>query len=142
MKPTTRFRILEYLRKHETASVSELSMLMGLSGANIRHHLSLLKLNALIECVGMRKEGRGRPKQVFGLSRRVLGDGLDSLSGNLLSLWMDGLPEKMRDAGLRSLGERLAGGVESGGTILKQVAGTVAKLNELHYKSRWEAAAA
>jgi predicted ArsR family transcriptional regulator len=142
MKPTTRFRILEYIRKHQTASVRELSALMGMSGANVRYHLSLLVSNDLIESVGIRKEGRGRPRQVFGLSRKVLGDGLDSLSGNLLSLWMGSIPEGMKEAGLRSLAERLAGVAESSGSILKQVAGTIARLNELHYQSRWEAAAA
>ncbi len=142
MKPTTRFRILEYIRKYQTASVRELSALMGTSGANIRHHLTLLESNDLIERVGMRKEGRGRPRQVFGLSRRVLGDGLDNLSGNLLALWMGSTPDEMREAGLRSLAERLAGTGETSRPGLKQVAGTVARMNELRYQARWEASAA
>ncbi|MGA2505718.1 MAG: helix-turn-helix domain-containing protein [Anaerolineales bacterium] len=142
MKPTTRFQILEYIRKYQTASVRELSALMGTSGANIRHHLTLLESNDLIERVGMRKEGRGRPRQVFGLSRRVLGDGLDNLSGNLLALWMGSTPDEMREAGLRSLAERLAGTGETSRPGLKQVAGTVARMNELRYQARWEASAA
>jgi predicted ArsR family transcriptional regulator len=55
VKPTTRFRILEYIRKYQTASVRELSSVMGMSGANIRHHLSLLESNDMVEAVGMRK---------------------------------------------------------------------------------------
>ncbi len=142
MKPTTRFRILEYIRKYQTASVRELSALLGMSGANIRHHMSLLESNDLVESVGIRKEGRGRPRQVFGLSRRVLGDGLDTLSGNLLSLWMEALPGEKQEEGLKSLALRLAGQWEPSQPVMKQVMSTVAKLNELHYQARWEAGAA
>ena len=142
MKPTTRFRILEYIRKHQTASVRELSTLMRLSGANIRHHLSLLASNDLIEAVGMRREGRGRPKKVYGFSRRVLGDGLDILSENLLEVWEESIPEEKLDGELMSLAKRLAGFVESNTQEIKRVTATVAKLNELRYQSRWEASAA
>jgi predicted ArsR family transcriptional regulator len=142
MKPTTRFRILEYIRKHQTASVRELSTLMRLSGANIRHHLSLLASNDLIEAVGMRREGRGRPKKVYGLSRRELGDGLDILSDNLLEIWEEGIPEEELDGELMSLAKRLAGYVESNTQEIKLVTATVAKLNELSYQARWEASAA
>ncbi len=142
MKPTTRFRILEYIRKYQTASVRELSALLGMSGANIRHHLSLLESNDLIESVGNRKEGRGRPRQVYGLSRRVLGDGLDSLADNLLDLWAENMEEGDREASLRSLARRLAGDPEASKLVMKRVMGTVARLNELRYQARWEAAAA
>jgi len=142
MKPTTRFRILEYIRKYQTTSVRELSSVMGMSGANIRHHLSLLESNDLVEAVGMRKEGRGRPRQVFGLSRRVLGDGLDTLSGSLLSLWLEGTSDEKHEAVLKSLASRLAGSVEPSLPVMKQVMGTVARLNELHYQARWEAGSA
>jgi predicted ArsR family transcriptional regulator len=66
MKPTTRLRILDHIRKYQTASVKEMSIQMGMSGANIRHHLAVLENNDLIEVVGMRQEGRGRPRQVYG----------------------------------------------------------------------------
>jgi predicted ArsR family transcriptional regulator len=141
MKPTTRFRILEYLQKYQTASVRELSALVATSGANIRHHLSLLKSNDLIEIVGIRKEGRGRPRQLFGLSQRVLGNGLDNLSGNLLDLWIESIPDEMRETGLRSLAERLAGKIELSQPVMKRVVTIVSRLNELHYQARWEASA-
>jgi predicted ArsR family transcriptional regulator len=142
MKPTTRLRILEYIRKYQTASVRELRALMGMSGANIRHHLSILESNDLIEIVGMKNEGRGRPRQVYGLSQRVLGDGLDNLSGNLLAIWMGSMSGEKRKASLRSLAERLAGRVEPSIPAMKRVVGTIARLNDLRYQARWEASAA
>lgn len=142
MRPTTRLRILDHIRKYQTASVRELSTLMGMSGANIRHHLALMESNDLIEIVGMQKEGRGRPRQVYGLSRRVLGDGLDKLSGNLFDLWLSGTQDDKREMNLRSLAERMAGNTEPNLPVMKRVTLTVARLNELHYQARWEASAA
>jgi predicted ArsR family transcriptional regulator len=141
MKPTTRLRILEYIRKYQTASVKELSAQMGKSGANIRHHLAMLESNDLIEIVGVRIEGRGRPRQVYGISRRVLGDGLDKLSGMLLDLWQSNLPDEKRETGLRFLAQRLAGETDLSLPIMKRLVRTVAGLNELRYQAHWEASA-
>ena len=142
MKPTTRLRILDHFRKHQSASVRELSRLLGMTGANIRHHLAVLESNDLIEIVGQRKEGRGRPMHVYGLSRRVLGDGLDKLAGTLFDVWLDGVADERREKDLRSLAERLAGGAESKAPVMKRLVRAVERLNELHYQARWEASAA
>jgi predicted ArsR family transcriptional regulator len=139
MKPTTRFRILEYIRKYQVASVRELSVLVGTTGANIRHHLSLLESNDLIEIIGTQNEGRGRPRQVYGLSRRVLGDGLDNLSGNLLTLWIGDARSEVREASLKALAERLSGSIDPNFPIMRRITWTVASLNEFHYRARWEA---
>ena len=142
MKPTTRLRILAHFRKHQTASVRELSHFLGMSGANIRHHLAVLESNDLIEIVGQRKEGRGRPLHVYGLSRRVLGDGLDKLAGTLLDIWLGGAADEGREAGLRSVAEQLAGVTDAKVPVMKRLARAVERLNELHYQARWEASAA
>ncbi len=142
MKPTTRLRILDHFRKNQTASVRELSHLMGMTGANVRHHLAVLESNGLIEVVGLRKEGRGRPMQVYGLSRRVLGDGLDTLAGALLDAWLGEAADGKREAGLRSVAERLAGVTDATVPVMKRLIQAVARLSELHYQARWEASAA
>jgi predicted ArsR family transcriptional regulator len=144
MKPTTRLRILDYIRKYQAASVKELSQILGMTGANIRHHLSLLESNDLIEVVAHRQEGRGRPMQVYGLSRRVLGDGLDELAGALLEVWLGAATDKGMDAGLKSVAEKLSGVPDTGipvtGTsVMQRLARTIERLNELRYQARWEA---
>jgi DNA-binding transcriptional ArsR family regulator len=48
MCPPTRLRILDYLRKQQSASVHELSISMAMTGANVRHHLAVLESNDLI----------------------------------------------------------------------------------------------
>jgi predicted ArsR family transcriptional regulator len=142
VKTTTRLRILDHFRKHQTASVRELSQFMGMTGANIRHHLAVLESNDLIEIVGQRNEGRGRPLNVYGLSRRVQGDGLDRLAAALLDIWLGGASDEIQAAGLQSVAERLAGVTDVKVPVMKQLVRTVERLNELQYQARWEASAA
>ncbi len=142
MRPTTRLKILEHIRKYQTASVRELCTHMGLSGADIRHHLAMLEINDLIEVVGVQQEGRGRPRQVYGLSRRVLGDGLDTLSASMLDIWIVETTPDKQEVYLRSLARKLAGSTDLKQPIMKRVNNTVTSLNRLHYQARWEASAA
>ena len=142
MKPTTRLRILDYFRKHQTASVRELSRSMAMTGANIRHHLAVLESNDLIEGIGQRQDGRGRPMQVYGLSRRVMGDGLDKLAGALLDVWLGGGSDEGREAGLRSVAQRLVGTTEIDSPIMRRLTRTTERMKEFHYQAHWEASLA
>jgi predicted ArsR family transcriptional regulator len=144
MRPTTRLRILDYLRKRQTASVRELSRALAMTGANIRHHLAVLESNDLIEAINRRQEGRGRPVNVYGLSRQVLGDGLDELAGALFDVWLKDAADEVQEAGLRSVARRLTGENLPAPNIPvpQRLALAVDRLNELHYQARWEASAA
>lgn len=143
MKPTTRLHILDHIRKNQSASVKELSLLMGLTGANIRHHLAVLESYELIEVIGQRQEGRGRPNQVFGLSRRVMGDGLGNLAGIILDVWLEEcVTEVELDMGIILVAKKLAGYVDVNTPVMRRLVQTIEKLNELRYQARWEASAA
>lgn len=139
----TRLRILNYIRDRQAASVGELSRFLKLTGANVRHHLGVLESNGLIEIVGRHKEGRGRPAQVYGLSRRVLGDNLDELALALLQNSLAGKDASSRAEILRQLAERLTAGrgAASSGPLVQRVAAAVGWLNAHHYQAHWEAAA-
>ena len=141
MHLTTRLRILEYLRKQETASVGELSRALAMTGANIRHHLAVLEADDLIEVISQRQEGRGRPVNIYSLSRRVLGEGLDELAGAIFEVWLLNATGEAREAGLRSVAMRLGGNIPPGTDIqLPRRLGQMAnRLNEQHYRARWEA---
>jgi predicted ArsR family transcriptional regulator len=143
MHPPTRLRILDYLRKQQTASVRELSRLFLLTGANIRHHLGVLESNALVEVIGQSHAGRGRPKNIYALSRQVLGDGLDGLARATLDAWLRNSTEAELEIGLRSVAMQLAGQTLPGNEIQlkRRLTSLVDRLNELHYQSRWEAGA-
>jgi predicted ArsR family transcriptional regulator len=141
MRMTTRTRILTYLHKKQTASVRELSVVMALTGANIRHHLADLEANGLIEFLSLRREERGRPVNIYGLSRHMLGDGLAELNGAILHVWLKNAPEAALEDGLRSVALQLGGkNLPDVGTMLTlRLARLIERLNELHYQARWEA---
>jgi predicted ArsR family transcriptional regulator len=143
MEQTTRLRILDHIRQRNTASVAELSRLLGMTGANIRYHLAVLEENDLIEVVSKRQDGRGRPMMIYGLSRQSLGDALDKLSSALLDEWFADSHEGERDGNLRALAKRM-GTVficETPATLIKRLTDTNRFLNQLHYQARWEAGA-
>jgi len=141
MRPTTRFRILEYLRKNQTSSGHELSRALGMTGANIRHHLAVLESNGLVESISHRQEGRGRPLKIYGLSRRVVGDGLEDLARTMLDIFVKSQTREAPEVSLRSVALRLAG--ESSPVperqLTRRLNQTIDRLNELHYQARWEA---
>jgi len=143
MRPTTRLRILEYLRKHQAATVHELSLNLGMTGANIRHHLAVLEENELIEVIDIRKEGRGRPANVYRVSHQVLGSGLDVLVEAMIDSWLGNENNETREAALKSMAERLAGRYpqDHASGPLRNLTLTVDRLNELHYQASWEAGA-
>lgn len=144
MRLTTRMRILDYLRKQQTASAVELSLAMALTGANIRHHLAVLEADDLVEVIGKRREGRrGRPVNLYSLSRRVLGDGLDALSDAMLTQWLGGRTQGRRRQALRSVANHLstASPAALNLSLTQRLAATINRLNQLHYQARWEAAA-
>lgn len=143
MHLTTRLRILDYLRKQQTASVGELSRALVMTGANIRHHLAILESNDLIEFLRQRREGRGRPVNIYGLSRRVLGDGLDELAMALLDLWRENSAADELELGLKALALRLGGNDLPDPDLLltHRLIRLMNRLNELHYQARWEAGA-
>jgi len=144
MHLTTRQKILDHIRKYQTTTAGELGRLLGMTGSNIRHHLEILESNVLVEVVGRRREGRGRPANVYGLSRQMLGDGLDELAQALLATSFDKADERTRNTILKSIAERMANREDRFATtsIPQQLTQAVNRLNELHYQAHWEASSA
>jgi predicted ArsR family transcriptional regulator len=139
---TVRQGVFAYLQKHQVASATDISRDLGMTGANARHHLSILAQQGLIEVVGQRTgAGRGRPVKLYGPVRSVLGDNLGRLAGELLSEWLEDLPEDEKEKRLRSLAKRLASGKESdeGAPVTRRLTMTTEQMNKLGYRARWEA---
>jgi predicted ArsR family transcriptional regulator len=141
MCPPTRLRILDYLRKHQTASVYELSSILDMTGANVRHHLGVLESTDLIEVISQRQLGRGRPVNVYGLSRRILGDGLDGLAVAMFAGLLRDAPESEEEERLVSISIHLGGAdkPDRDAPLARRLTSAVDRLNELHYQARWEA---
>lgn len=144
-KTNSRQKILIYLRKQGVATPIEIGKALRLTPANIRHHLSRLLSDGLVEVAGLRSGlARGRPHKTYRLSRLVVGDNLATLADALLSGLLDNLAVEEQFGQLRSLAERLASSpaADKFSQITRRLASAVAMLNQMHYQAHWEAHAA
>jgi predicted ArsR family transcriptional regulator len=142
---TARQKILEHLKKRQSATASHIGRALNMSAANIRHHLSILLSDGRIELYGeTRKIGRGRPVKVYKLSEKILGDNLAFLSSSLMSELLIKSSSTKQQEVLRKIGKRLTdqiGSIDPNSQSTKRLANLVEKLNGLHYQARWEAGA-
>lgn len=137
----TRQRILELLNKRHSASAPELSRTLGMTEANVRHHLAVLERAGQVEVVGeVASGGRGRPTYRYMLTPQAQPHGLDRLAAALLDELGPGRRgEKRRQA----LAERLAGLEEPPhGPPAARLNAAAERLSELGYRAHWEAHAA
>lgn len=142
MKVTARKRILAIIKKHQPTTVSEICVYLNFHPANVRHHLSILKSDRLIEEIGSRpKGGRGRPETIYSISRVFQDQGLENLVTGILCLLKGSLKEDAIDQTLRDLAHRLAenAGDIRNSPITKRLSICVVHLNKLHYQAQWEA---
>ena len=142
--PTARQKIFAYIQKRRSVSAAEIARDLGMTSANARHHLSILKKNGQVEVLGKRAAGTrgGHPIKIYGLSRHILGDGLPSLSHHLLEEMLGSVNARQKASLLSKLGKRLASSCTRGSrptSPMTRLAATVKSLNKLGYQSRWEA---
>ena len=140
---TTRRRILTYLENHPPASAQTISRALRMTTANIRHHLTRLADDHLIEVVQKNTVlGRGRPTLLYGLTHRAAKGDLRQLT---TALWMEllkDLPEEEANRQLHRLAARLLGtDGDSGGSLTQRLYATVRQLRSLDFNARWEARA-
>ena len=139
---TARQKVLAYLKKNRLASAQEIARALHVTPANARHHLRILAADGRVTVVSAGGEGRGRPVKRYGLSAALAGDQLPALLGAVLDEWLGGLSPSKREQALRSLAERMGGTPQAeSAPLMRRLAWTVERLNQLHYQARWEAGA-
>ena len=133
---TTRQKVLAFLTRTRTASVSEISRALKMSAANVRHHLRILVSDGRLELAsGREHEGPGRPEKMYLLPRAALGDNLSALSDALLT-------EAGTKVRVEALATRLVGESDfASQPVVKRLNLVVEKLNQMNYHARWEAGA-
>jgi predicted ArsR family transcriptional regulator len=137
---STRLRILEYLERNRQATAPELSQVLDLTQANIRHHLDVLERDGKIEAVGeVASGGRGRPTTIYMTARAEQRNALEVLASLLLHLGQDGLPARRQEVFLKGLADRLAGNAQQAGSLTIRLSTATQYLNDFHYKAHWEA---
>jgi predicted ArsR family transcriptional regulator len=137
----TRTRILQYLNTHHQATAPELSRTFDLTQANIRHHLEILQQSGEIEVIGQtQSQGRGRPSLVYMLTKTAQDNALDELASALLLERLSGKTARQRGRILSDTARQLAGiTADFSKSITIRLGQAVNRLNDLNYKSHWEA---
>ena len=143
---TSRQRLLEFVQSHQAITVLEISRALHMTRANARHHLAILEEQGLVEVVGQRPgNGKGRPAQLYGFSKRFQGDNLEQLASALLAEFINSLEPHQRSEGLRRVAARLKGtgrlgeSVNPDAHLTQRLVTAIQRLNELNYQARWEA---
>lgn len=134
----TRQQILDYLQSNRMATTTELSRVLLVTPANIRHHLRLLKDARMVEVVGLEPvRGRGRPNKIYGLTDNALMHNL----GGLTSALLRALPvcENDSNAAIAQVARNLLGDYQVSPNRHSQLKQAVEKLNQLKYQATWEA---
>lgn len=142
---TSRERLLDYIREHQAVTVSEISRALRMTPANARHHLSILVELNLVEAVSVRTgRGKGRPSQVYSLSRRARGNNLAELASVMFDQFLGPMPPGERRAALEEIAVAVEKKLSPGaspprGHLTQRLVQTVQRLNEMRYHARWEA---
>ncbi len=119
----------------------EISNALGVTAADIRHHLSILKKEGVVRTTGQRPaSGRGRPVHLFSLTDRIQRNNLDVLASALLEEFINTQPPSERGAALDRLADRLTNTpIDQASNLPQRLFRAVAYLNEFNYQARWEA---
>jgi predicted ArsR family transcriptional regulator len=138
---TTRQQIIEILGTRRAATVIELSRILHLTVADVRHHLNILAAEGVAEVLGRRiSKGRGRPSLLYGLVEQAQQHNLDRLASALLSEIGRKIEELDYPDLLNRLAARLAKSPSnSSRASTKRMNQAIQQLNEMNYQARWEA---
>jgi predicted ArsR family transcriptional regulator len=136
---TSRQRLIAYLESRQAATTDDISRALHFTPANIRHHLSHLVEEGIVQTVGFRpKQARGRPERLYALVRQISSHNLDGLSSALIRI-LSAQDKPENDSWVQDLAEELGKPVQGSESPTKRLFQVVKHLNELNYQSRWEA---
>ncbi len=143
---TARQRVLASIGRRGTASAAQIGQALSMSAATVRHHLSILVGDGRVVATGATSKGkRGRPEILYRLSDRMAGENLALLSDIALKGWFGDMAESEREAAIQFIAEQLRQHIGTADNKLpaqKRMVALVDRLNQLHYRARWEAGAA
>jgi predicted ArsR family transcriptional regulator len=142
----TQQKIYQYLQNHPSATAGEFSVALGMTTANIRHHLARMTQEGMIETSLQASSGRGRPTYRYSLSVRAQANNLDALANALLLELLVQFPQVDKPTAFQRLALRLLEILAAGGPLpptaahlTRRLTNGVQFLNSCHYQARWEA---
>lgn len=140
---TTRKAILDYLKQNGQATVDELAEVLDLTAVTVRHHLDILRREALVaEPIVRHRSSRGRPQHVFTLTERAsehFPKNYDQLAGAVLDELKTHSPQ-LANVIFQGVAARLSGEAPEAadGSWQERLERAVQFLNARGYIARWE----
>ena len=138
---TTRQQIIQHLQEKNVATASEIGNALGVTPANIRHHLAILKNEGVVQIIGQRPTTRrGRPTHLYTLVHQAQRHNLDGLASAMLDEFISFLSPEDLDSALEQLSNRLLKEqTPPKSNLTQRLYQAVTQLNQLNYRARWEA---
>ena len=127
----SQMRVLEHLKRHGDSSIPELASAFGLSVETVRSQVKGLVARGLVRKAGARRQGPGRPEQIYGLDPSA-----DAFFPNRQSELLEGLAPFLQAEGQQSVLVRY---MEQFSRERRQKA--MARLNGMEGRERLEEAA-
>lgn len=140
---STRIKILEYLQQKQTATTAELGHVIGLTEANIRHHLHILQSERVIKVAGTRRaHKRGRPVMIYQLEEHAVQSNINGLIDAIIEVFIrsqtaDTHPTIYRMIALEMISNETEYQIPK--TTPGKLIYAIQRLNEMNYDSHWEA---
>ena len=140
---STRIKILEYLQQKQIATTAELGHVIGLTEANIRHHLHILRTEGVIKVAGTRRaHKRGRPVMIYQLEEHAVQSNINALIDAVIEVFIASQPEDKHPTLFRMIALALIS-TETEYQLPQTISGkliyAIQRLNEMNYNARWEA---
>ncbi len=138
---SSRLQIIDYLREHRVATSSDLSHILHLTSADVRHHLSQLSKQGSIITLGQRlTRQRGRPAKLYALSEPMSRNNLALLAHHLLVLISNQYSISDYQQQLRNIALRFTSNSEKDTpNLTRRIYGAIKYLKDLNYDASWEA---
>ncbi len=136
-----RTEIVSYIIENQTATAAGLAKTFNVTVANIRYHLKHLLQDDAIEVITNQiLSPRGRPTQIYSLSRKEKSTGLEFLLRSALEEINLIRSDRARKNRLVKLAKIISSSSDySNGSMTIKLGEAVKRLNELNFNARWEA---
>jgi predicted ArsR family transcriptional regulator len=139
----TREQIIQYLESHHIATAKDLSGVLNVTAANIRHHLKILKQQNLVEEFGkLPPRDRGRPTKLYRLSSTTMDNNLQALSSALFRIFLEDTKSIADLVKMDQIAQKMIGQYKLHPNLFQRLNSAMKWLNTMNYKSRWEASQA
>ena len=137
---TSRRQIIRYLQENHSASAGELSRFLRTTTSNVRHHLSILEEEGVVQVSSIQTRNmRGRPVLHYSLAKIINAHNLPRLASSLLDAISHDLSPGHISEIIKKTAEYLVKQLTIDLNPTRRLYTAIQVLNQMHYTAHWEA---